>query len=217
MLSMTENQMKMKAFQEQEETRKHNSRLAYMASAETSKEKSFSPKENRNGHNPSAKQSNPSSTQDSISKGVDKKVEKVDPDPRTALMAMLSNRASLSGSAGVASIESIEEEDGQGPDPRTALASMLRKRAPAISPVDASKMDSSEQEVERNGLNPSAKQVLYAIQRDGLDPSIVLLDPEKSLACQFENNEAVIDKGTPLKDDPTYSKYFKMLKMVRNR
>ena len=59
--------------------------------------------------------------------------------------------------------------------------------------------------------------VQNAMQRDGLDPSIAGLDPEKSLACQLENNEALIDKGTPLKDDPTYSKYFKMLKMVRNR
>jgi hypothetical protein len=41
------------------------------------------------------------------------------------------------------------------------------------------------------------------------------LDPEKSIASQLENNESSIDKGTPLKDDPTYSKYFKMLKMVR--
>jgi hypothetical protein len=57
--------------------------------------------------------------------------------------------------------------------------------------------------------------VQNAMQRDGLDPSTLSLDPEKSLAFQLENKEASIDKGTPLKDDPTYSKYFKMLKMVR--
>jgi hypothetical protein len=57
--------------------------------------------------------------------------------------------------------------------------------------------------------------VQNAMQRDGLDPSVMSLDPEKTLASQLENNESSIDKGTPLKDDPTYSKYFKMLKMVR--
>jgi hypothetical protein len=57
--------------------------------------------------------------------------------------------------------------------------------------------------------------VQNAMQRDGLDPSIMSLNPEKSLASQLESNESTIDKGTPLKDDPTYSKYFKMLKMVR--
>jgi hypothetical protein len=56
--------------------------------------------------------------------------------------------------------------------------------------------------------------VQNAMQRDGLDPSIMSLDPEKSLSSQLENNESSIDKGTPMKDDPTYSKYFKMLKMV---
>jgi hypothetical protein len=53
------------------------------------------------------------------------------------------------------------------------------------------------------------------MQRDGLDPSIMDLDPEKSSANQLDNGGEMLDKGLPLKDDPTYSKYFKMLKMVR--
>ena len=58
--------------------------------------------------------------------------------------------------------------------------------------------------------------VQNAMQRDGLDPSIMDLDPEKSSANQFDNGGEMLDKGLlPLKDDPTYSKYFKMLKMVR--
>ena len=36
------------------------------------------------------------------------------------------------------------------------------------------------------------------MQRDGLDPSIMDLDPEKTVASQLE--------PPPLKDDPTYTK-----------
>lgn len=53
--------------------------------------------------------------------------------------------------------------------------------------------------------------VQNALQRDGLDPSIMELDPEKSVASQLKKEEA---DGPPLKDDPKYQKYFKMLKMV---
>ena len=53
--------------------------------------------------------------------------------------------------------------------------------------------------------------VQNAMQRDGLDPSIMDLDPEKSVASQLDKGKG---EGPPLKDDPTYSKYFTMLKMV---
>lgn len=52
--------------------------------------------------------------------------------------------------------------------------------------------------------------VKNAMQRDGLDPNIMDLDPEKSLSSQLRSD----DDGPPLKEDPKYSKYFKMLKMV---
>ena len=52
------------------------------------------------------------------------------------------------------------------------------------------------------------------MQRDGLDPTIMDLDPEKSVASQLDKEEEIVDKGPPLKEDPTYVKYFKMLKMV---
>lgn len=42
------------------------------------------------------------------------------------------------------------------------------------------------------------------MQRDGLDPSIIDLDPEKSVASQLEDEP--IDDGPPLKEDPTYVK-----------
>jgi hypothetical protein len=52
--------------------------------------------------------------------------------------------------------------------------------------------------------------VKNALQRDGLDPKIMDLDPEKSLASQQNEEVDLVDKGPPLKDDPTYQKYFKV-------
>ena len=42
--------------------------------------------------------------------------------------------------------------------------------------------------------------VQNAMQRDGLDPTIMDLDPEKSVASQKEE----VDSGPPLKEDPKY-------------
>ena len=57
--------------------------------------------------------------------------------------------------------------------------------------------------------------VKNALQRDGKDPSIMDLDPNKSVKFQLnkKNGGSTIDKGPPLKEDPEYEKYFKMLKM----
>ena len=55
--------------------------------------------------------------------------------------------------------------------------------------------------------------VKNALHRDGKDPSIMDLDPNKSVKSQLKSEEEEVDRGTPLKDDPEYTKYFKMLKM----
>jgi hypothetical protein len=53
--------------------------------------------------------------------------------------------------------------------------------------------------------------VKNALQRDGLDPGIMDLDPKKSLASQQnQEEEELVDKGPPLKDDPKYQKYFRV-------
>ena len=59
--------------------------------------------------------------------------------------------------------------------------------------------------------------VQNAMQRDGLDTSIMDLDPERSVASQINKGKdgPPLKGDPPLKDDPTYSKYFTMLKMVR--
>jgi len=52
----------------------------------------------------------------------------------------------------------------------------------------------------------------HAMVRDQHDPSILDLDPESSLESQMGGGEE--DTGPPLKDDPKFAKYFKMMKMV---
>ena len=47
----------------------------------------------------------------------------------------------------------------------------------------------------------------HALERDGKDPSIIDLDPDRSLESQKDGNDP------PLQDDPEYMKYFKMLKI----
>ncbi|KAL3923123.1 MAG: hypothetical protein SGILL_001834 [Bacillariaceae sp.] len=55
--------------------------------------------------------------------------------------------------------------------------------------------------------------VKNALVRDGKDPSIMDLDPSKSVKSQMTTKPVVEDSGPALKDDPEYSKYFKMLAM----
>ena len=55
--------------------------------------------------------------------------------------------------------------------------------------------------------------VQHAMKRDGKDPSIMDLDPNKSVKSQMKSEEEEEDTGPALKDDPEYVKYFKMLKM----
>lgn len=61
-------------------------------------------------------------------------------------------------------------------------------------------------------LGMPKEQVLHALKRDDKNPKILDLDPKKSLKSQEENSKESRD-GIPLKDDPEYSKYFKMIKM----
>ena len=58
---------------------------------------------------------------------------------------------------------------------------------------------------------PTGK-VLQALQAKGKDPIIIHLDQEKSYIIQNKSNvhDVIIDDGRPLKDDPEFSKYFKV-------
>ena len=58
------------------------------------------------------------------------------------------------------------------------------------------------------------EQVRVALERDGKDPNVADMDPEMSYASQVNRKkDANSDKGTPLKDDLEYAKFFKMLKV----
>ena len=48
--------------------------------------------------------------------------------------------------------------------------------------------------------------VQNSMTKDGKDPTIMTLDHDKSLSSQLKRK----DLGPPLKDDPDYSKYFKV-------
>jgi hypothetical protein len=56
--------------------------------------------------------------------------------------------------------------------------------------------------------------VKHSLKRDGKDPDIMDLDHNKSLKSQQEKPKALAEgDDPPLKEDPAYVKYFKMLKM----
>merc|ERR1712238_453875 len=56
------------------------------------------------------------------------------------------------------------------------------------------------------------EQALHAMTRDEKDSKILDLDPNKSLKSQQLETTGDVG-GPPLKDDPEFSKYFKMIKM----
>ena len=49
-----------------------------------------------------------------------------------------------------------------------------------------------------------------ALQKEGKDPNIIDMDPEKSYASQVKDGGVEKDGGPPLKDDPEFSKFFKV-------
>ncbi len=49
-----------------------------------------------------------------------------------------------------------------------------------------------------------------ALQKEGKDPNIIDMDPEKSYASQVKDGGVEKDAGPPLKDDPEFSKFFKV-------
>ena len=61
--------------------------------------------------------------------------------------------------------------------------------------------------------------VRQALQKEGKDPNIIDMDPEKSYASQVKKDDKVKKEkkdsaeGPALKDDPEYTKFFKMLKV----
>ena len=111
------------------------------------------------------------------------------------------------------------ERDGEDPtimdlDPEKSVASQLNKEEEEVDDGPPLKDDpkySKYFKMLKMGLPKGAVQ--NAMGRDGEDPSIMDLDPEKSVASQLNKEEEIVDTGPPLKEDPKYVKFFKMLKM----
>jgi hypothetical protein len=57
--------------------------------------------------------------------------------------------------------------------------------------------------------------VRQALQKEGKDPDIVDMDPEKSYASQIKAGGVEKKDGPPLQDDPEFSKYFKVSFVLR--
>lgn len=98
-------------------------------------------------------------------------------------------------------------------NPDESLASQTRGAGDDAEPAlkDDPKYEKYFRMLEK-GLPDGA--VRNALVRDDLDPSILDLDPEKSLVSQTSNEQSAeppTDDGPPLKDDPIYEKYFRML------
>ena len=62
--------------------------------------------------------------------------------------------------------------------------------------------------------------VRQALQKEGKNPNVVDMDPEKSYASQVKKDDKAKEEekdsaieGPALKDDPEYTKFFKMLKV----
>jgi len=131
------------------------------------------------------------------------KQEEPTPDPRAALMAMLKKRANT------------EAEEPCRSDANQALSNMLANRAPNGYQAKNESANSDRPSLEDDPKYAKYLKMLkvgmplpvvqHAMTRDGLDPTILEGDHSKPV------QETPI--GVPLKEDPAYSKYFKMLKL----
>ena len=115
-------------------------------------------------------------------------------------------------------VQNAIERDGEDPtimdlDPEKSVASQLNKEEEVDDgpPLKDDPKYSKYFKMLKMGLPKGSVQ--NAMERDGEDPSIMDLDPEKSVASQLNKEEEIVDTGPPLKEDPKYVKFFKMLKM----
>merc|ERR1712194_707382 len=138
---------------------------------------------------------------------------KISEDPRFAKYFKM-----IAMGLSMGAVKNAIQRDQQDPsimdlDPGKSLESQqsLKSKDSDDIPLKDDPIYSKYFKMSKMGLPLGAVQ--NAMQRDGIDPSIMDLDPEKSVASQLDTKEEPVDDGPPLKDDPTYVKYFKMLKM----
>ncbi|KAL3782204.1 hypothetical protein HJC23_001024 [Cyclotella cryptica] len=119
----------------------------------------------------------------------------------------------------------LAEQKGKKPNKNTALEALFASRAAALKPKENDVPLKNDPEYQKYfkmlkvGMPRDA--VEQALERDGKSASVLDLDPEKSYASQMmkdsldESRDEVEEKNPdpPIKDDPEYAKFFKMLKM----
>lgn len=120
--------------------------------------------------------------------------------PKATMMmlnAFLNGRESISSADGAGAVNPLEENDQDHPE--------IVDESPATSPALNAVKDDPQYErffrMLKIGMPPDV--VKHAMVRDGVDPSILDGDPNKPAS-----NKPI---GVPLKEDPMYQKYIKML------
>eukprot|EP00934_Nitzschia_sp_Nitz4_P006014 Nitzschia sp. Nitz4//scaffold124_size66437//25636//38731//NITZ4_006111-RA/size66437-processed-gene-0.6-mRNA-1//1//CDS//3329534552//6004//frame0 len=98
-------------------------------------------------------------------------------------------------------------------DPNMSLNAQRPKDEPADGEVPLKSDPEYEKYFKMLKMGLPMGAVKNALVRDGKDPSIMDLDPNKSVKSQLAPKGGDNDDGPPLKEDPEYEKYFKMLKM----
>ena len=143
-----------------------------------------------------------------------KQEEETESDPRAALMSMLNKR-----SPPTPAVDESKTKAEETKDPRAALMSMLNKRSPPI-PADEPENKADDQESETKEADPRAALMSMISKRAPPQPT----EESKSAAPQSSSTDTTTaDKASAGKDevltirnDPRFTKYFKMLKMVRS-
>jgi hypothetical protein len=161
----------------------------------------------------------------------DKKNERdVELDPRASLMAMLNKRGGGASeepsvlNTQTTTFQKSNDSDEPRTDPRSALMAMLAKRGEAegASPAAAVRKWTPPPPAPQSTLGTSLSRnnnssprrgggtaSIRPASRDGINPSIMDYNNSKPAPMSATS----FDGGVALKDDPEYSRYFRMLKL----
>lgn len=114
----------------------------------------------------------------------------------------------------------LADQKGKNPNKNAALEALFANRAASMQPSDASLPLKNHPDYQKYfkmlKVGMPLVSVKQALERDGKDPAIADLDPEKSLARQTKKEESPVEdqkSDPPLKDDPGYTKFFKVCRL----
>jgi hypothetical protein len=114
----------------------------------------------------------------------------------------------------------LADQKDKNPNKNAALEALFGNRAASMQPSDASLPLKNHPDYQKYfkmlKVGMPLVSVKQALERDGKDPAIADLDPEKSLARQTKKEESPVEdqkSDPPLKDDPGYTKFFKVCRL----